>query len=94
VKTENQNDLQVCYIGEDAHTPSGRPVVAAVLIEPANDPRKILRLTVPLGMRLGSGTWVEIDQGQPLNAPFLTCIDYGCVADYEASGDLRNEAKI
>jgi len=93
VKAESQNDIQVCYIGEDAHTPSGKPVVAAVLIEPANDTRKILRVTLPLGMRLASGTRVEIDQGQPLNAPYLTCIDYGCVADYEASGDLIDELK-
>ena len=37
----------------------GQPVVAAVLIEPNGEPRKILRITLPLGMSLQQGTRVD-----------------------------------
>ena len=38
------------------------PVVAAVLIEPENEPKKILRVTLLLGMQLVHGTRVIVDQ--------------------------------
>ena len=55
----NQNDpnaKQVCFTGKDARIESGMPVVAAVLIEPEGEPKKILRVTLPLGMQLIHGT--------------------------------------
>jgi invasion protein IalB len=64
------------------------PVVAAVLIEPDGDPKKVLRVTLPLGMQLPQGTRVVVDQGQPMNAPFIICFTNGCMADYEASAEL------
>ena len=33
----------------------GCPVVAAVLIEPEKDPKKVLRVTLPLGMSMQPG---------------------------------------
>ena len=62
---KNQNDpnsKQVCFTGKDARIESGMPVVAAVLIEPEGEPKKILRVTLPLGMQLIHGTRVIIDQ--------------------------------
>ena len=64
------------------------PVVAAVLIEPENEPKKILRVTLPLGMSIQPGTRVIVDQGQPMTGPYVICFNNGCMADYEASGEL------
>ncbi len=69
------------------------PVVAAVLIEPEGEPRKILRVTLPLGMSLQPGTRVIIDQGQPMTGPYVICFNNGCMADYEASNDLISSLK-
>jgi invasion protein IalB len=59
-----------------------------VLIEPEGEPRKILRVTLPLGMSLQPGTRVIIDQGQPMTGPYVICFNNGCMADYEASDAL------
>jgi invasion protein IalB len=78
----------VCLTGKDGAVESGMPVIAAVLIEPEGEAKKILRITLPLGMALQPGTRAVIDQGQPMTAPYTVCIQTGCMADYEASGEL------
>jgi len=67
--------------------------VAAVLIEPQGEPRKILRITLPLGMSLQQGTRVIVDQGQPMTAPYVICFNNGCMADYEVTQALIDTMK-
>jgi invasion protein IalB len=69
------------------------PVVAAVLIEPENEPKKVLRVTLPLGMSIQPGTRVIVDSGQPMTGPYVICFNNGCMADYEASGELIGKLK-
>ncbi|HKM87599.1 MAG TPA: invasion associated locus B family protein [Xanthobacteraceae bacterium] len=87
------NAKQVCFTGKDARVESGMPVAAAVLIEPEGQERKILRVTLPLGMQLAHGTRVIIDQGQPLTAPYVICFTNGCMADYVADGEMLGKLK-
>jgi invasion protein IalB len=68
-------------------------VIGAVLIEPEGSPQKVLRVTLPLGMQLPQGTRAIVDQGQPMTAPYLLCAPNGCMADYEASGELIGKLK-
>jgi len=92
----NNNDpnaKQVCFTGKDARIESGMPVVAAVLIEPEGEPKKILRVTLPLGMQLIHGTRLIIDQNQPMTAPYVICFTNGCMADYEANPDMIGKLK-
>jgi len=93
LKGQEANAKQVCFTGKDGRVETGQPVVAAVLIEPDGEPRKILRITLPLGMSLQPGTRAIIDQGQPMNAPYVVCFNNGCMADYEASGELIDKLK-
>jgi invasion protein IalB len=87
-KGQEANAKAVCLTGRDGVVESGIPVVAAVLIEPEGEPRKTLRVTLPLGMALQPGTRVVIDEGQPMTAPYVICAGNGCMADYEASNEL------
>ena len=87
------NAKQICFTGKDARIESGMPVAAAVLIEPEGQERKILRVTLPLGMQLAHGTRVIIDQSQPLTAPYVICFTNGCMADYEANTDMIGKMK-
>jgi invasion protein IalB len=87
------NAKQVCFTGKDARVESGQPVAAAVLIEPEGQERKILRVTLPLGMQLVHGTRVIIDQNQPQTAPYVICFTNGCMADYEANADMIGKMK-
>jgi invasion protein IalB len=87
------NSNRVCFTGKDGRVESGMPVVAAVLIEPEGEPKKVLRVTLPLGMQLPPGTRVIVDQGQPMNAPYVICFTNGCMADYETSAELIGKLK-
>jgi invasion protein IalB len=69
------------------------PVVAAVLIEPENEPKKVLRITLPLGMSIPPGTRVIVDNSQPMTGPYVICFNNGRIADYEASGELIEKLK-
>jgi invasion protein IalB len=44
-------------------------------------------------MQLPQGTRVIVDQGQPMNAPYMICFPNGCMADYEASSELIGKLK-
>lgn len=93
LKGQEANAKQVCFTGKDGRVESGMPVVAAVLIEPENEPKKVLRVTLPLGMSLQPGTRVIVDSGQPMTGPYVICFNNGCMADYEASGELIGKLK-
>jgi len=93
LKGQEANAKQVCFTGKDGRVESGMPVVAAVLIEPEGENKKILRVTLPLGMSIQPGTRVIVDQGQPMTGPYVICFQNGCMADYEASGELVGKFK-
>ncbi len=93
LKGQEAGAKQVCFTGKDGRVESGMPVVAAVLIEPDGEPKKILRVTLPLGMSIQPGTRVIVDTGQPMTGPYVICFQNGCMADYEASGELVGKLK-
>jgi invasion protein IalB len=93
LKGQEAGAKQVCFTGKDGRVESGMPVVAAVLIEPEGETKKILRVTLPLGMSIQPGTRVIVDQGQPMTGPYVICFQNGCMADYEASGELVGKLK-
>ena len=68
-------------------------MVAAVIIEPEGEPKKTLRVTLPLGMRLGRGTRIIVDSNSPLQSPYVICFANGCLADYEATPELLASMK-
>jgi invasion protein IalB len=92
-KGPEANAKRICFIGKDGRIESGQPVVAAVVIEPEGEPRRILRVTLPLGMSLQPGTRVIVDSGQPVTGPYVLCFPTGCMADYEASNELITKMK-
>ena len=92
-KAPDPNAKQVCFTGRDARTETGVPVVAAALIEPDGEPKKIFRVTLPSPLQLQYGTRIVVDQNQPLTSPFFTCFANGCMADYEGTPDLITKLK-
>jgi invasion protein IalB len=93
LKGQETNAKQVCFTGKDARIESGMPVLAAVIIEPEGEQKKILRVTLPLGMSLQHGTRVIIDQGQPATGSYVICFANGCMADYEVNPELIGKLK-
>jgi invasion protein IalB len=93
LKGQDANAKQVCFTGKDGRIESGQPVIAAVIIEPEGEPKKILRVTLPLGMQLVHGTRVIVDSNQPMQSPFVICFQNGCMSDYEVTPELLANMK-
>jgi invasion protein IalB len=88
LKGQDANAKQVCFTGKDGRIESGQPVIAAVIIEPEGEAKKILRVTLPLGMQLVHGTRVIVDSNTPQQSPYVICFANGCMSDYEATPEL------
>ena len=88
LKGQDAGAKQVCFTGKDGRIESGQPVIAAVIIEPEGEPKKILRVTLPLGMQLVHGTRIIIDSNPPQQSPYVICFQNGCMSDYEATPEL------
>ena len=93
LKGQDANAKQVCFTGKDGRIESGQPVIAAVIIEPEGEPKKILRVTLPLGMQLVHGTRIIVDNNAPLQSPYVICFQNGCMSDYEATPELLANMK-
>ena len=93
LKGQDANAKQVCFTGKDGRIESGQPVIAAVIIEPEGEPKKILRVTLPLGMQLGHGTRVIVDSNPPQQSPYVICFANGCMSDYDVTPELLANMK-
>ena len=94
LKGQEPNAKQICFTGKDGRIESGQPVVAAVVIEPEGEPKKLLRVTLPLGMKLVDGTRIMVDtDANAQTGPYVICFANGCMADYEATADLLDRLK-
>ncbi len=93
LKGQDANAKQVCFTGKDGRIESGQPVIAAVIIEPEGEPKKILRVTLPLGMQLVHGTRVIVDNSTPLQSPYVICFANGCMSDYDVTPELLTNMK-
>src|ERR1700733_8760981 len=93
LKGQDANAKQVCFTGKDGRIESGQPVIAAVVIEPEGEPKKILRVTLPLGMQLVHGTRVIIDNHPPAQSPYVIFFQNGCMSDYEVTPEMLANLK-
>jgi invasion protein IalB len=93
LKGQDAGAKQVCFTGKDGRIESGQPVIAAVIIEPEGEPKKILRVTLPLGMQLVHGTRVIVDSNPPAQSPYVICFQNGCMSDYDVTPELLASMK-
>jgi clan AA aspartic protease (TIGR02281 family) len=86
-------ESQVCFTGMDGRIETGQQVIGAVIIEPEGKPKKVLRITLPLGVQLVYGTRIVIDKSPPQQSFYAICLANGCMSDYEVTPDLLNNLK-
>jgi invasion protein IalB len=91
---ENQPGAkEVCLTVKEARLDSGEFIASVALIEPAGETKKILRITVPLGMQLAVGTRMLIDRGQASVGQYIACFPNGCMADFEVNAAFVAQLK-
>jgi invasion protein IalB len=88
-----QPPKQVCLTVKEARLETGQFLAGAALIEQQGEEKKLLRVTLPLGMQLAPGTRVTLDADQPLSAAYVVCVPNGCMADYQVDAAFVGRIK-
>jgi invasion protein IalB len=84
---------EVCFTIKEARLDTGQFVASAGLIEVNGDQKKILRVTLPLGLMLRNGTRMVVDTQPPMTGLFSFCLPNGCWADFEVAADFVGRIK-
>ena len=92
-KGQDPNAKEVCFTGKDGRTEAGQPVVAAALIEPEGEAKKLFRVTLPSPLQIRYGTRIIIDKEPPISSTFFACFANGCMADYDATPELVDKLR-
>jgi invasion protein IalB len=92
-KGPDPNAKELCITGKDGRTEQGQPVVAAALLEPTGEPKKLLRIALWSPLQLQFDTRLIVDQDPPISGALFTCFANGCMADYEATPELVAKLK-
>lgn len=84
---------EVCFTIKEARLDTGQFVASAGLIELEGETKKILRVTLPLGLLLRHGTRMIVDANQPMTGVFNFCLPNGCWADFEVGAEFVGTLK-
>lgn len=84
--------LNVVSVDDRTNVDCG-PVVSAMLMARSGDDKKTLRVTLPTRASPERGVRITIDQGQPIERPFMNCFANGCTAEYVAGPELVDQLK-
>jgi invasion protein IalB len=87
-KDQNTN-TEICYTTRDFVSDQGQPVLAlAVYDVKGQQPQKVVRFVMPLGLLLQPGLRFAIDQGQPTAGRYVMCLPNGCFAEAQVKDDF------
>jgi invasion protein IalB len=78
----------VCLTVREARLQTGQFVAGAALIEQVGEDKRLLRVTLPLGLRLMPGVQMFIDSEAARNGNYVICYPNGCMADFEVNPDF------
>jgi invasion protein IalB len=84
---------EVCFTIKEARLDTGQFVASAGLIELNGEQKKVLRVTLPLGLLLRHGTRMIIDAQQPMTGTYNFCLPNGCWADFEVNPEFAGRLK-
>ena len=84
---------EVCFTIKEARLDTGQFVASAGLIELDGEQKKILRVTLPLGLQLRNGTRMVVDTQPPMTGVFSFCLPNGCWADFEVQAEFVGRLK-
>lgn len=92
-KDNNPQAKETCLTVKEARLETGQFLAGAALIEQAGEEKKLLRITLPLGMQLPQGTRMLLDKEPPLQGRYIVCLPNGCMADFDITPDFVGKLK-
>lgn len=84
---------EICYTTRDFVSDQGQPVLAVAVYDVKNDPVKIVRFLMPLGLLLGPGIRFGVDSAQPTAGKYAICFPNGCFAEAQVNEATVNTIK-
>jgi invasion protein IalB len=84
---------EVCFTIKEARLDTGQFVASAGLIELEGEQKKVIRVTLPLGLLLRHGTRMVVDTNPPMTGVYNFCLPNGCWADFEINPDFVGRLK-
>lgn len=86
----NQDDTSkmVCRTTMSGKFDTGQIAIRIDLIERQDDPVARLQIFVPPGSLLQPGVKLTVDQGSPVQIPYVICLTNACIAGSVATDDL------
>ena len=80
---------EICYTTRDFVSDQGQPVLAVALYDiKGQQPQKIVRFLMPLGLLLQPGIRFAVDQGQATHGDYAVCFPNGCFAEAPVKDDF------
>jgi invasion protein IalB len=86
--TQEAGSKMVCRTTINGRWDTGQIAIRVDLIEREGDPIGRLQMFVPPGSFLQPGIKLTIDQGSPMQIPYVICLTNGCVAGSVANAGL------
>ena len=90
---QQQNAKETCLIMKEARLETGQFLAGVAMIEQQGEPKKLLRLTMPLGMQIQPGTRIVVDKDPFIEGRYATCLPNGCMADFEVDANFVGKLK-
>jgi invasion protein IalB len=85
---------RICDTRAELRKQDDNSLLAVVdLLDREGEAKRILRVTFPLGMQLVYGTRLIVHGNDPLQGPYVACMDAGCASDYEATPALLDRMR-
>lgn len=85
---------QICHIFQIAKDDeSGRDLVHVAIGYRGDRPEPLAIISVPLGIFLPPGVALQIDQGNPVRAPYEVCDPDACRAGFPLTGEMISNLK-
>jgi invasion protein IalB len=85
---------EVCHLFQVAKDEeSGRDIVHVAIGYRADRPEPLAIISVPLGIFLPPGVALQVDQGEPIRAPYEVCDPDACRAGFPLTPDMVTKLK-
>jgi invasion protein IalB len=89
--TQEAGSKMVCRTTINGRWDTGQIAIRVDLIEREGDPAARLQMFVPPGSFLQPGIKLTVDQGSPIQIPYVICLTNGCVAGSVANAGLIHD---
>lgn len=88
-----QSHKEVCYTVRDFGTKADSPIMAFQVFDEKGSDQKLLRLLLPLGVKLKPGFRFAVDQGPFDSGNFEVCFPAGCFAETKIKASVVDGMK-